>query len=247
MLAAYPNPHPPACPWHASAELLGAPNIKWCETTLCNWISEPANTWSNLLYLIFAVVILLQCRRSVHVELRRMGPFMLLMGMLSAAYHASNNYLSQLLDFAGMYLLVFWFLVINLRRNGWIPARAQQPVHAGLVVLGLVLVHLMYLLHWPFQWLIALASAGIVVTEFSARRHPAERVPLGVFGASLLTMGIAQAASLADLSRALCDPDNHFVQGHAVWHLVSALALYLSCQHYRKLLPEPGAVLPAAP
>ncbi len=66
MLALYPNPHPPSCPWHAGAELLGAPNIKWCEATVCGWISEPANTWSNVLYLALGLIVYLQCRRSRH-------------------------------------------------------------------------------------------------------------------------------------------------------------------------------------
>ena len=62
MLQVYPNPHPPNCPWHSSADLLGAPNIKWCEATLCGWISEPANTWSNLLYLVSALALYLACQ-----------------------------------------------------------------------------------------------------------------------------------------------------------------------------------------
>lgn len=236
MLALYPNPHPPSCPWHAGAELLGAPNIKWCEATVCGWISEPANTWSNVLYLALGLIVYLQCRRSRHAELRWMGPAMLVMGLLSGVYHASNNYVSQLFDFMGMFLLTFWFLVINLRRNGWIVAASQKALFACLVIAGIGAVHLMYLRHWPFQWLIAAAAAAIVLTEVSARLHSrAERVSPRLILTSQGLLCAAQAASLADLTRVVCDPDNHFVQGHALWHLVSALALYFACQHYRQL------------
>ena len=38
------NPHGVGCPWHSITETWGAPNVKWCEETLCQWISEPANT-----------------------------------------------------------------------------------------------------------------------------------------------------------------------------------------------------------
>ena len=235
MSPAYPNPHPPSCPWHASAELLGAPNIKWCETTLCSWISEPANTWSNAMYLVMALLIHFQCRRSPHGELRSMAPVMALMGLLSGVYHASNNYLTQVFDFLGMFLLTFWLLAINLRRNGWLAPRHQVLAYAALVIVGLMAVHLMYLQGLPFQLLIALATLVIITTEFTARRRAVERVPMQYFLAGLALMALAQAASLADVSRALCDPDNHFVQGHAVWHMVSALALYCSVQHYRLL------------
>ncbi len=235
MVTVYLNPHPPSCPWHAGAEVLGAPNIKWCETTLCGWISEPANTWSNALYLLVALVVHLQCRRSPHAELRWLGPAMGAMGLLSGVYHASNNYLTQVFDFVGMYLLTFWFLVINLRRNGWIGTVWQQRVFWLLMLAGVAAVHLMYLRGWPYQLLIAAATVAIIVTEFTARRRATERVHLGFFLGGLAWMAVAQAASLADLTRAACDPDNHVLQGHALWHLLSAVALYCTCQHYRRL------------
>lgn len=81
----------------------------------------------------------------------------------------------------------------------------------------------------------AVMGLAIIGTEFMARRRVVERVSMRHILAGLVLMALAQAASLADLSRALCDPDNHFVQGHAVWHLVSALALYCLVQHYRQL------------
>ncbi len=231
----YPNPHAQSCPWHASAELLGAPNIKWCEATVCSWISEPANTWSNLLFLVVAAIVWFQCRRSAHAELRWMAPAMALMGVFSGIYHASNNYLSQLFDFIGIYLLIFWLLVINLRRIGWITKARQTPSFVLLVIGGVLLVHLMYLTQLRFQLIIAVASLAILVTELMARRVPEERVPLGYFLASMVLLALAQTASLADLTRLLCDPDNRWLQGHALWHLLSALALYCSVQHYRRL------------
>ncbi len=236
MKALYPNPHPPSCPWHDSAELLGAPNIKWCESAVCGWISEPANTWSNLAFLVFAAVIYLQCRKSPAIELRWMGPAMFVMGLCSGVYHASNNYLSQMFDFIGMYLLVFWFLAINLRRSGWIPLARQHQAFIALVLLGVALVHLMYLAQLRFQLIIAVASVAVLATEFSARWHSeVEQVPLRWFLAGAALLLVAQSASLADVTRLLCDPDNHFIQGHAVWHLLSAAALYCSVQHYRQL------------
>jgi hypothetical protein len=234
-VALYLNPHPPNCPWHAAAEQVGAPNIKWCETSLCGWISEPSNTWSNVLYLVLGLVVYLQCRRSMHLELRWMGPAMMVMGLLSGLYHASNNYVTQWLDFLGMFLLIDWFLVINLRRNGWIAVGHSLRSFAAIFSVSLLLVHAMYLLHGPFQVLVALTSVAVIATEFTARRHVAERVPLRYFGFGLALMALAQTASLADLTRALCDPDNHFVQGHAAWHLLSAIALFCSVQHYRQL------------
>jgi hypothetical protein len=230
--AMYPNPHPDMCPWHEAAVAFGAPNIKWCETTLCGWISEPANTWSNLPYLVLGILVMLGPRASA-CELRWMGPAMLLMGVFSFVYHASNNYLSQVFDFIGMYLLVFWMLVINLRRLGLVARASQRRVFAALCAGGTVLVHVMYVAELKFQLVIALATLAIVLSEWMARR--VRRVPLRNFGMGLVLLFVAQAASLADLSRVYCEPDS-WLQGHAVWHVLSAIGLYFAYRHYRDLL-----------
>ena len=236
----YPNPHPDLCPWHEAAVAVGAPNIKWCEATLCGWISEPANTWSNLAYLVVGAVIAWQNRRVPHYELRWMGPAMLLMGGFSLVYHASNNYLTQVFDFLGMYLLVFWMLVINLRRMGWFARERQKAVFVALCVAGTLLVHLMYLAELKFQLIIAAASLAIVISEVMTWRY--QRVRLSNFLAGLVLLCVAQAASLADLTRVYCEPGS-WLQGHAVWHVLSAVALYFACRHYRALFAaRSGAV-----
>ena len=237
----YPNPHPDMCPWHEAAVVLGAPNIKWCEATLCGWISEPANTWSNLPYLVLGIVIVWQNRRAPHYELRWMGPAMLLMGGFSLVYHASNNYLTQVFDFLGMYLLVFWMLVINLHRLGWFARERQKAVYVALCVAGTLLVHLMYLAELKFQLIIAAASLAIMISEVMTWRY--QRVPPGNFLAGLVVLCVAQAASLADLTRVYCEPGS-WLQGHAVWHVLSAVALYFACRHYRALFAaQSGAVV----
>lgn len=232
----YPNPHPPSCPWHESANMFGAPNIKWCEAPVCGWVSEPANTWSNLAFLVVALIVFLQCRKSPHLELRWMGPAMFFMGLCSGIYHASNNYLSQMFDFIGMYLLLFWFLAINLRRSGLIAQARQFQVFVAMVLAGIVLVHLMYLTGMRFQLIIAVASVAVLATEFTARHRSAvERVPLRWFGASLVLLIVAQGFSLADLMRVMCDPHDHFLQGHALWHVLGGASLFCSVQHYRQM------------
>ncbi len=236
MKALYPNPHDPGCPWYQAAEIVGAPNIKWCEETLCQWISEPANTWSNLLYLVVGIVISRRTRGTSPWELRWMGPAMFLMGAFSLAYHASNNYVSQIFDFIGMYVFVYWLLVINLRRINVIGRDKQVATLVGLSVISTLILHAMYLSQLRFQIIIAVAVVAIVVTEWTAqRRHPDDRGNLRFYFAGLGFVIIAQTASLLDLKRVLCDPSNHVLQGHAVWHVLAAIGLYFAFLHYQAL------------
>jgi hypothetical protein len=47
-----------------------------------------------------------------------------------------------------------------------------------------------------------------------------------------LVMTIATAVWWLDLTKRVCDPRNHFVNGHAVWHLLSALTFFLLYKFY---------------
>ena len=43
---------------------------------------------------------------------------------------------------------------------------------------------------------------------------------------------IAFGCSVADATRVWCDPGNHWFNGHALWHLLTALVLYLLFQFH---------------
>ena len=101
----YPNPHAPSCPWYPITEKVGAPNLKWCEETLCQWVSEPANTWSNLGYMIVAVIVMyLANRNHQNSKLKQLGPIIFFMGAMSFFYHQSNFYFSQIFSLSNIYI-----------------------------------------------------------------------------------------------------------------------------------------------
>jgi hypothetical protein len=232
----YVNPHGHSCPWHPYAELFGAPNIKWCEETLCQWISEPANTWSNALYLLMSFYIFWSANKTRQKELIWFAPAMFLMGLLSLVYHLSNNYLSQILDFIGMYLFVYWLIILNMRRLNWISADNQVKIMVGMSVASTILLHVMYINFIKIQLIIAAAVLAIFITEYLCfkRRLAPIRYTNMMIGAVL--MGIAQAFSLMDVNRVswVCDPTNHWFQGHAAWHVIGAIGLTFAYKHYEQ-------------
>ena len=58
------------CPWYSWTR----PNVKWCEENLCAWVTAPANTYSNLLYIILGVVMIRQARKVRSRTLAMFGP-----------------------------------------------------------------------------------------------------------------------------------------------------------------------------
>lgn len=231
----YPNPHGLTCPWFDTTNALGSPNIKWCEETLCNWISEPANTWSNLGYLIVALGI---CYRSWQnkdpLSLRIFGPIIIFMGSMSFFYHQSNFYGSQVLDFIGMFIFVGWAIGMNLIRMGVSHPKKLIPFIAAFTLTLTALVHIMYRSGLKFQGLILVSALIIVATEFRAQKIKA--TPFFWFYASLGLLTIALSFSVADAQRIWCDPSSHgwFSQGHAIWHWIAALAMGTIYHHYQR-------------
>jgi hypothetical protein len=247
MAPRYPNPHALGCPWHELTEIVGAPNLKWCEATRCSWVSEPANTGSNVGYLAVAMAFWGMARSARNRAARLFAPTAALMGLCSIVYHASNNYLSQVVDFVGMFVYVYLLVRINLVRVWPALRRWQSAVYWGLVIGSVLLVHAMYLLALRFQLLIAVAVVVLVATELvMMRRGDWQRYRYRSFGLSVLFIVVAQAFSLADLSRAWCRPDNLVLHGHAIWHLLGSVSILFSFLHYRQLEldPRPSALAP---
>jgi hypothetical protein len=232
----YVNPHGHSCPWYPAAELFGSPNVKWCEETLCHWVSEPANTWSNLLYVLISFYIYWSAKKTKQPELIWLGPAMFIMGSFSLIYHLSNNYFTQVLDFVGMYAFVFWLIILNFRRLNLLTKKNQVFAMTSLSVASTVLVHLMYINFLKFQIIIALAVLTIFITEYMCYRRMSSSSEYhhkflisGVF-----FVGLAQLFSQLDLNRIMCDPQNHIVQGHAIWHVLGAVGLTLAYKHYEQ-------------
>lgn len=230
----YPNPHGESCYWHSATEKFGAPSIKWCEETLCQVVSEPANTWSNLGYLVSAIVLYIWARKSKHNELKWFAPAMFLMGAASFYFHMSNYYVGQVLDFIGMYLFVFWLLVLNLRKAKLIK-RNKQILTEVIIIIGCTsLVHYMYINHLNFQNIVAAGVIGILLTEFIAFKVSKKTRNYKYFWTSIALMGVAQIFSQLDLRRIMCDPHEHIFQGHAIWHTIGAVALTIAYKHWEQ-------------
>src|SRR5690606_21100289 len=157
-MVSYTNPHGPGCPWHSITEKTGAPNIKWCEETLCQWISEPANTWSNLGYLIIGAIILyLSLKHKHNSNMKQFGPIIFFMGAMSYFYHQSNFYGSQILDFVGMFFFVGWAIGMNLIRLGKLKYNKLWLFNLGLAIFYTVAMHVMYLTNIKFQGIVLIS------------------------------------------------------------------------------------------
>jgi hypothetical protein len=218
-------PFAPGCHWHDLVVTFGPPNVKWCEQTICAWVNEPANAWSNLAYIAVAVAMQVFGPRTPGRVLRFFPIAVYLVGLMSFTYHATNNYLTQLFDFLGMYLFCYLLLMLNARRLGRVTERAFLPALAALVVVTLGLTLVANRLSIPIQALVFLLIVGVIATEAVIRRRRGRVYSLRWFYVAVALLVVAATFSVLDVTRTWCDPTNHWIQGHALWHVLTALAL----------------------
>lgn len=222
----------PGCPWYALSELR-LPNVDWCETQRCAWVVEPANAWSNLAYLAVGVALWWAARNSSSPQLRFFAPAAVLVGLASGIYHASYSFVLQILDFFGMYVFCYLLLTLNLRRLGLLEAADWRRRLWQLVAATTALTVALDFLEVPIQGVVLLLIAAIVASELWIRRREPS-FGIAWFALAMALIGAGAVFSLLDVTRTWCDPGHAFLQGHALWHVLSALCLFAVFFHYRQ-------------
>lgn len=235
-------PMAPGCPWSEVANFW-LPNIKWCEAQVCSIVVEPANTWSNLAYILIGLLLLARAssraRRGLpHRMARTFGHAEIVVGVFSFAFHMSYSGLLQVLDFAAMFVFVGLTLSLNLVRLGWLPERQRIRAYVlGVVALTGLVVGLRFT-PFPIQLvtpvLILATAATELVLWWRSRAHAPRGLYRWFLGSLLLLIGAAVCSAL-DAARIWCDPHDHLVQGHALWHVLSAISLGLLARFYERL------------
>jgi Ceramidase len=231
--ADYPNLLKEGCPWVELRQVGGLPNVKWCEETLCSVVAEPANTWSNLAYILVAGLLYLSAKKEPERTLRFFAPAAFWVGITSLVYHATVAFLTQVFDFWGMYIYFLLVLLLNLVRMGvvkkeamfktlWISVFAFTALTVGVAKVGL-----------PIQGIVGILLLSALVTEALATKRSPVKGSHKYFGVTLVFIAVAASFSASDASRAFCDRDS-LIQGHAIWHCLGAVALYFSYFHFRQ-------------
>ncbi|HWB62653.1 MAG TPA: ceramidase domain-containing protein [Chitinophagales bacterium] len=215
-------------------------------------IRQPANTWSNLGYLLvglFALTLGIQDykrseRKASDNFLVRHPLFSILFGVSalylftgSFLYHASLTRFFQKLDQAGLYSMVVMVLTFNLYKifplvrikGKWKSSHAFMVALAmGLNVflfikLGAININLLF----P-TLIVIIMLTSLYYLLFVNREH----YFTNYLWAALATMVLAGVIWILDRTNMVCSPTSIF-QGHAAWHLLTAASILFIYMYYR--------------
>lgn len=221
------------CPWVAYESDL----FPSCEELLCSWIRQPINTWSNLGYFLIGLWLIYSGKKSNRLSEVAIGVATLGVGTSSFLGHASKILFFGMFDFGSIFLLTSIFLGLNLKRVGILASIKNSIWLASSVFIITMIVLISW---WPTRVsLFVFHIAALLCVEFYFLRKSTNLV--GEFKSLrhvLVCFFVGAICLILDTSKFFCNPQNHYFQLHAVWHLCSAFSIYLFTLHLRRTKVE---------
>lgn len=225
----------------------------FCESLLDGIVKQRANTWSNLSFT--AVGLLIGLRAWLDLEsgalssrVNRMvtttvypttyGTVVVLVGSGSIAMHASTTSWGGKADVFCMYLWVAFLVVYALARSLDFPAPRFFTYYllTAFFTLALLLLFNDYVTLGNIEF-VAPVAVYAVIEGWILTRPP--ECPYDLRWLLAAAVGFVIAATIWLLSRQngpLCNPTS-LIQGHAIWHILSALSMGALYLFYRSERP----------
>jgi Ceramidase len=198
-------------------------------------VVQPANAWSSFAFVWLGGLIWLAARRGgggsafPPAAAKVYAIAAIIVGVGSFLLHATLTLWGQFADVLGMYLIAAFGLTYALSRTrGWTDARSVGvfAATAKALVLSLLL--------WPEsrRWLFAVVLILTLLVEigWAWRKRPGAKLRLLLFG--IAANALAFAIWTLDQNGTVCNP-NSLLQGHAIWHFLGALSVWMTYCYYR--------------
>ncbi|MFN8283392.1 MAG: ceramidase domain-containing protein [Chitinophagales bacterium] len=222
----------------------------FCETYRNHLIKQPANTWSNLGFVLVGLRISYESMQQKYVVNNNLfsrtkfypvfySCLAVLLGPGSMAMHASSTYVGGYFDMLSMYLLASFMFAYAMTRF----FKLNEFYFFILYVIAITLCHLGFFYNDSirqisiFKWLDVNAVFGIFIgigslLEFAMIKNKASTINgkfaiafASAFGLAFLIWNLSLTGNIG------CYPDS-LIQGHAIWHILCAVSVYYIFRFY---------------
>ena len=214
-----------------------------CTTTHCfcelprgeALIVQPANSWSSYGYAFAGFLMILLARGRdwqsgfPSLAAQVFGATAIFVGLGSVLLHATLTLWGQFFDVMGMYLVSDFMLVSAIAR--WRSMTDRNAAILYLVVVAALLA-VLYAVPEVRRWLYAVVLLTSIITELGFARPRRPGVVTRYYLLGIAAKAVAFTIWNLDQSGRVCAPES-LLQGHAVWHLLGATALWLTFLYYR--------------
>ncbi len=213
------------CPWSGFV----VDPFPFCEEQLCAIIGQPANTWSNIGYLIVSILLLSNKKLTSRRYLFAFVLFCLFIG--SGIFHMTGTLWAKRLDLTAMLMLSSLILTESLTRQYSLRLRTTLGIYMAFLLVSIPAIGIGRAGGIIFLVQSLLAATIEIIGVRKRLQKPSERQLRYIYRA-LAIFAVAFLINMLDQNGILCDPQNHILTGHGVWHLMSAYCIYLVAKYY---------------
>ncbi len=237
-------------------KMAGGNALEFCEEN--HWdkvVVQPANTWSNLGFLLVGLFIFVtgfddykikkkHGDKTIRNLIAQYPIFSFLIGFSciylflgSFLYHASVRYLPQKLDITSMYFLTVSLLAFSLFRSRFLDQDSKRKTILPWIVLGVIIANIfifIYIMEINVNLLFPFFIIAVFLANFAyaLRNNKKKSMPRITLYLSLFVMTISFTMWILDREDIMCNSGSIF-QGHAIWHVLNATSILLLYMHYR--------------
>jgi hypothetical protein len=217
---------------------------------LARVVREPQNTWSNLAFVFVGALTWAGTSRRI---IRAAAGGLILTGVGSFLYHASASLALRALDVGAMqvYFGLSMIAALAVLRPRWRETIEQRAVLLSItVVSAAALITPMRgfkvggLRPFDISWLTLLTALIVTLALASHAGQTRRRGPWLVLGASVLLLATAVMFQFGDRPGGWCWRPGRGLQGHALWHILSAAAAGLGLRQLEAAL-RPDSIDPS--
>jgi hypothetical protein len=218
-----------ACPWGG----WDPGTVQFCEERLCAWVVEPSNAWSSVFYLLLGLYMLSQALRPVAPRSIAVAAAQIMIGVGSFFFHATGTFVGEFVDQFGLFMLSALILACSAAQARSLTARQTVFIYAAIVVASALLLWRVRPIGIPLFATQLAVGLGWQVQLFRQSRGPIRAAHRPFFvGVGLFLFSFS--IWVTDITRLLCDPQNHIVTGHAIWHVLNAVCIERLGAFYRR-------------
>ena len=213
------------------------PDNCFCEAIRPGAVAQPANTWSSFGFVLVGLLVMRQSGEDLRLLKQNLmtrwraypilfGAALIITGLGSAFYHASLTFAGQFFDVMGMYLIASFIMLYNISRLKTLSGK--NFVIAYLLVNALLAF---LLINYPTlrRYIFGLIIFATLLPEYRLRQTRTLLINNFFIKAAWGTLILAFVIWTLDITKIICNPTG-WLQGHAFWHLLGAVAggfLYL--------------------
>ncbi|MFZ0324674.1 MAG: hypothetical protein WAN48_11145 [Actinomycetes bacterium] len=203
-----------------------------CEAPGGGWLSQPVNATSSLAFVVAGLWVTWWARRRADVDLRLAvgyGLAVVLTGIGSADYHGTRSLAASFVHDWGLSAALLFIVVFDLALIFvWERARQWGVYLFAVVAVGVALViapTIGAVLAGVGALAMVVAEGWVLVTGRRSWRLRGGTPEAAAYSVAAVALLVGVGLYLASRTNGvLCHPGS-LLQGHAVWHVLTALAL----------------------